>query len=349
MTSPLRELAGVLIKDLPRYLPALASRGNAYIGLCNRNERIEWSPDRSGVRCLWRWGTDLHAPRHLRWLGLRLARRAHADHPVHCYSSSASTDQAPTVSFIVGHRGESRLPHLLATLASIAGQRDVAFECLVVEQDVVARLPGHLPGWVRHVHAPPPSPDMPYARSWAFNVGVKQARGEILVLHDNDIVVPADYAARIVDRVRRGHDAVNLKRFLFYLDRQHTENYFAGRSGLLDHAAEAITQNLEGGGSVAITREGFDRIGGMDESFIGWGGEDNEFWERAQTLRVWRYADLPSWHLWHGPQPDKGSRTPVEKYAALAQLDPRERIATLVAQGNGELSGPFGRRGAERA
>ena len=49
----LRSLAGVLVKDLPRYWWALSGEGNGYLSLCNRNERLKWSPDHVGIRCLW--------------------------------------------------------------------------------------------------------------------------------------------------------------------------------------------------------------------------------------------------------------------------------------------------------
>ena len=68
---------------------------------------------------------------------------------------------------------------------------------------------------------------------------------------------------------------------------------------------ECVVQNLEAGGSLAITRETFYAVGGFDESFVGWGGEDNEFWERAQTRKVWSFGYMPIVHLWHEPQPGK--------------------------------------------
>jgi hypothetical protein len=82
----------------------------------------------------------------------------------------------------------------------------------------------------------------------------------------------------------------------------------------------------------------------MDESFIGWGGEDNEFWERAATLKVWPWADLPLIHLWHSAQPGKhdASFATAQRYLELAQIDPRERIARLRATTRGQAHGPAG-------
>ena len=271
--------------------------------------------------------------------------RALADHPIRRTDSPVSSPAAqPEVTFLIGHRGMARLPHLLATLQSIAAQQGAAVECIVIEQDTVSQLGLHLPAWVRLVHTPPPTPHMPYCRSWTFNVGARHARADVLVLHDNDMLVPVDYAVSILDRIHRGYDVVNLKRFVFYLTQVHTQAVFDGSAELLDAAPEVIVQNLEGGGSVAITRAGYDQIGGLDESFIGWGGEDNDFWERAQTLRVWPWANLPLVHLWHAAQPGKqdAQYETARHYRALTQVDPQERIRRLAGVPKGQMQGPSG-------
>jgi hypothetical protein len=340
----MRELAGVIIRDVPRYVRALGrTRTRDYLMLCNRNERLERSPEGEGARCDWRWSSDLHAPKHLPALGAWLMRRALADHPVRTASQPAETHPSPEISFIIGHRGEQRLPLLMATLRSIAAQEGVRIECVVVQQESQPTLAGRLPGWVRLVHTPPAQSALPFCRSWAFNVGAKHANAPVLVLHDNDMLVPADYAAQMRDRLRGGWDAANLKRFVFYLDEIHSAAYLGGSATLLDRPPLAITQNLEGGGSVAITREAFERIGGMDESFIGWGGEDNEFWERAGLLRTWSWADLPLVHLWHPAQAGKyGAGNPtLARYRELAAIPAEERVAVLRRRLRGQPAGPY--------
>jgi hypothetical protein len=341
----MKQLVGVLLKDMPRYMPALAGSGKAWLTVCNRYERLVAAPDHSGYRCDWQWTSDLHAPKVIPALGRLLMKRAVADHPIRRVESpKCEVGTAPQVTFLIGHRGMPRLSHLLTTLQSVAAQQGAAVECIVIEQDTVSQLGPHLPAWVRLVHTPPPAPDMPYCRAWTFNVGAQHAQADVLVLHDNDMLVPVDYAASILDRVRQGYDVVNLKRFIFYLTKSHTQAVFDVRAGLLDAAPEVIVQNSEGGGSVAITRSSYAQIGGLDESFIGWGGEDNEFWERAQTLRVWPWANLPLVHLWHAAQPGKqaaGYHT-ARRYQALARVSPQQRIARLTSAPNGQMSRPQG-------
>ena len=90
-------------------------------------------------------------------------------------------------------------------------------------------------------------------------------------------------------------------------------------------------QNAEAGGSLAMARSAFFAIGGYDESFIGWGGEDNEFWERAQTRRVWPFGYLPMVHLWHAAQPRKTDpdNPTLRHYEALSRIAVDKRIAEL--------------------
>jgi glycosyltransferase involved in cell wall biosynthesis len=333
---------GALAKDMPRYMLALRQRGDEYLCLCNRGERLERSPDGQGFKCDWQWTSNLFAPQQMPLLGRALMRRALADHRVLSTRQPETNSREPDVTFIIGHRGLARLPLLQATLGTIAAQRHASIECIVVEQDTEAHAGPLLPKWVRHIHSPLSDASMPFCRSWAFNVGARAAKGKILVLHDNDMLVPGDYAAEAVKRVGQGYACVNLKRFVFYLSRAHTEAVLSHSSSLTAWSPLAVVQNLQGGGSIVIDALAFESIGGMDESFVGWGGEDNEFWERAQSLRVWHWGYLPLVHLWHDAQPGKqAARNPtLSRYRTLSRIDPAVRIAALRQLPRGAMSGP---------
>ena len=252
------------------------------------------------------------------------------------------------VSFIIGHRGTERLPHLLSTLRSIAAQRGAEVECIVVEQSTAPQVRDHLPPFVRYIHTPLPDPEFGYCRSWAFNVGARAARGTLLVLHDNDLVIPEGYARNLLHRQDQGYEVINIKRFIFYLGRADSELIASvGAKALISLTPEVVLQNAEAGGSVAVDRDGFFRIGGFDESFVGWGGEDNEFWERARTLSAWVYGYVPLIHLWHAPQPGKRA---VNGNGALtanlierrASIPPSIRITELRRRHFGNPDAPIG-------
>jgi hypothetical protein len=300
-----REWIGVWLKDRWCYERAFRSQQLRYLQLTNRQERLSPAPDGSGFACCWSYTSRLHAPMIQPRLGQRLLQRCLSDAPIECSNEAPPTSEHPQVTVLIGHRGFERLPLLLATLESFAAQRDVIFECIVIEQDTEPKIKPHLPGWVGHIHCPTDDSVSPYNRSRAFNMGARHANAPILLLHDNDMLVPCNYLFRILEKLKLGYHVVNSKRFIFYLSQSHSAMILSGKAFYDSLPAECIVQNLEAGGSMAILRSAYWCIGGMDESFVGWGGEDNEFWDRCQTLNCWIWGYEPIVHLWHSSQPLK--------------------------------------------
>jgi hypothetical protein len=292
----------------------------------NRNERI--TRDQRGARCEWLYTSELHIANVFSRAGARLMRMAFADWPVVLRDEPVRAGK-PEVSFVIGHRGIARLPHLLATLRSIAGQRNAPVECVVIEQSEHPEIEAQLPPWVRYVHTP--TTETAYNRAWTLNEGARAASGEVLVLHDNDMICPADYASEALARAREGWSFQQLKRFTFYLNESDTARVFATGEVRTD-LPSTVVQNLHGA-SIAVTRDAYFDVGGFDESFVGWGGEDNEFWDRAETTgRVYAFGYLPFIHLWHAPQPAKqlGNDAPaVRRWHEVKNVPAAERIRML--------------------
>src|SRR5262249_9683789 len=211
----------------------------------------------------WRWTSPVDYCRFVPRADVRLLRAALADWPV-SFAERPASDGSPQVTFLIGHRGASRLPHLLLTLRSIAAQRDAGIECIVIEQASTREIETALPSWVRSIHQPVQEGE-PYRRAATFNQGARAARAPLLVLHDNDMLVPERYAAEIAARASAGWEAIDLKRFIFYFTQGDTERVL--RDGRLTERerSETVIQNLHGG-SVAISSSAYEAIGGFDES-----------------------------------------------------------------------------------
>jgi glycosyltransferase involved in cell wall biosynthesis len=232
------------------------------------------------------------------------------------------------------------------TIASIAAQAEVAIECIVVEQSAESLLAKALPPWVRYVHTPPPRPGMPYSRSWAFNVGARFAKGQWLVLHDNDLLVPSLYAFRITQTGLCGFDAARLQRFVFYLSKEGTDALLASPRALFRTPPVRVVQNCEGG-TLAVRRSVYWEIGAHDEGFEGWGGEDNELFDRLLTRRLHDHSYLPFVHLYHALQVPQSANNAVDTYFDQRMRIPAPlRIAELAARPSGQPSGPASHSGA---
>lgn len=311
----------------------------------NRGERIVANPRGRGFDCGWRWTSDLNLARVYPRLGSRLLRAAFAEWPL-CLAaaSGAPVEPGPDVSFVIGHRGEARLPLLRTTIASLLAQKGCRSEVIVVEQSPDPLLPGLLPAGVRLVFQRPPLSGMPYSRSWAFNAGAREAKGRLLVFHDNDVLAPECYVSELLRLTAEGFEAFRLQRFVFYLDEGSTASVVAVRGpGPLDLKGlqpELVRQNCQGH-TIAVTREAYFRIGGHDEAFLGWGGEDNEFYDRCRLLRFHPWGYLPFVHLWHAPQPGKSNPAGTLAHLEEVMAAPREeRARRLAAIPIGSPDGP---------
>ena len=131
---------------------------------------------------------------------------------------------------------------------------------------------------------------------------------------------------------------MRLMRFLFYLGPGDTERFLLEKNApgrrLRDSSPEMVRQNCQGG-TIAVERAAYFHLGGHDEGFTGWGGEDNEFFDRCRLLRFHPWGYLPFVHLWHVPQTGKGMsdgrRAHLEEVLAVPAEARRLRLIDATA------------------
>jgi len=178
-------------------------------------------------------------------------------------------------------------------------------EVIVVEQDVAPTL-GDMATFpsLRSVFVYNPGP---FNKSWGFNVGVRASRGSLLAFGDADVLCRALPTA--VAAARSGAPVVRAFSTAIDLDEAESEMLRADLSCLSDPsfgaAASDRTQSGEfpplSGGLVLFQREFLALLGGWDERFLGWGGEDNamDIKIKRAALRVAMVKDSPGFHLAH--------------------------------------------------
>ena len=346
MTSFVRELVGVLAKDRARYSHALRSDSRhdngdpAWLRLCNRNERLVANSQGAGVSCDWTGSSRLHACGVIPSWGKRLCNIAFTQWPIEFAKTPVST-AGPKVSFIFAFRGGARLEHLNKVIESIFGQRDAQVSCVVVDLSANSNL-DELPDQVQYHHVATGHLDEGWYKSWAYNLGANATEADTLVFHDGDICVPNRYAAEIATHLQENDfQTASIQRYLFYLNQSETKSIFQG-SELADCTPEVVLQNWTGG-TIAIRRDAFFQIGGFDEGFVDWGGEDGEFFDRCSSLRQTAFGYIPMVHLWHESQPGRRHvDNPNTKYVLPERLaiPAKERVRELCQRDWGQLSGP---------
>jgi hypothetical protein len=159
----------------------------------------------------------------------------------------------------------------------------------------------------------------PFSKSVAVNNAARKAKGDVLVIVDADGYISADSVLHCAEEIRA---ARKKDRRLWFIPYRQFYRLTEEASGLLlgsDPAKPYIfpeplpakyilgdTDPKVGAMIQILPREAFDAVGGWDERFRGWGGEDHAAMRATDTL-YWQHKTLPGQvlHVWHpqiGPQ-----------------------------------------------
>lgn len=164
----------------------------------------------------------------------------------------------------------------------------------------------------------------PFNRAAAVNRAAAQAgEWDVACIVDADVLCDWD-AVRTAAREAptQGRMVVAGDR-IHHLTRAGTRRVLAGYRGSWDPLVE-ITYARHWSSCVAISRDLWERVGGFDEGFEGWGYEDDAFKLACETIsgRPMLRLPAPIWHLWHPRSPD-----PVSRKANKARADQYRRAA----------------------
>lgn len=305
--------------------------------LANRHQRLVVDEFTPGMICPERDSSELTVARIFPRVGRRLLAHCLNPAPVHFeFGSRPVPATEPDASILLAIGGRDRIAQFELVLASLRGQTGVSVEIIVVEQGSERDLEATLPSDVRYIHVP--GCEAGFNKGWALNVAARAARGRFLFVHDGDYVVAHDYVAQTV-AVLEGVEAVRPARFIFHLDKTSTEATVRSRELGPGVSVDRIIQNNPT--PIAVRAETYVRMGGHDESFFGWGGEDVEFLDRLRLGSVGEGGWLPVVHLWHAAAPKKasGDRNLDVQRARLA-MPARQRARTLAALPWGDCRGP---------
>ncbi|PCG86039.1 hypothetical protein CIB93_11080 [Streptomyces sp. WZ.A104] len=253
------------------------------------------------------------ADRHI-WIDYHLGAKYTSQEPPAAPEPPAPRPRSEpaTVHVVIPFRDRSgglRTRNLLACLKALADQEGgPGHRVTVVETDSEPRSREVLEGVVdRYVFA---RKDGLFNKAWAVNVGVVEATGDasyVCVL-DADILVDRHFVARNTARLREGGHGTHLPfRWSLSLDGPSTLHAIGLRNGrgaadVPDTVLRGLLLREPPGGCVWLRADVFHAVGGFDERFEGWGGEDDDVVARlAAAAPLTRYDD-PLLHLDH-PRP----------------------------------------------
>lgn len=242
----------------------------------------------------------------------------------------------PTVAVVVTHYEQPA--QLARTLAALARQTHPV-EQVVVSDDGSATPPDVPPG-VRLVC----QEDRGFRAAAARNLGAVGATSDVLVFLDADTVPDPGFVAALVRRAAASPDVLAVGR------RRHADLSGDGRElpepqWLVDgYAASRDLLDADGrsfryviSAVLAVRRELFLDLGGFDEGFVGYGGEDWDLGYRAWNAGavLVHERDALAWHDgpdWAGRPEEQAAKDSETARLAAVIPEPLTRGAPLPAQ-----------------
>lgn len=220
-----------------------------------------------------------------------------------------------------------RPAHLRRTLESLAVQTGVAgrMELVVTDDGSRDETPAVVEQFARSAPFPVRMTTHPhdgFQLARCRNAGVAASTAPYLLFLDGDCLLPPDHVRTHLARRRPG---VVQSGFCICLDRETSAGMtlervrrgdfvhygsWRERFKLLRHDLRSRLYNLLlqrdkpklFGGNIAIWRRDFERINGYDESYVGWGCEDDDLRLRLRRAGL-RIESILRWtrtyHLWH--------------------------------------------------
>ncbi|MGW0562793.1 glycosyltransferase [Streptomyces sp. NPDC003016] len=154
--------------------------------------------------------------------------------------------------------------------------------------------------------------DGAFNRSWSLNVGVVHSgrRAPYVCVLDADALVDRSFVERNVERFSSPAVGGFLPfTDLLYLDgpssRRAVDQRVSRRAPDvdLDHVRGFLVHRASGM-CAWVRRDVYEEMGGFDERYEGWGGEDLDFVFRLQQATAFRYFADPLLHIHHPVAPD---------------------------------------------
>lgn len=143
----------------------------------------------------------------------------------------------------------------------------------------------------------------PYNKCFAINSAVKKATRDILLIIDADIIIDIQNIS-IGMYLMKMHPFVYPYNGLVKLSKNLTDVVLEEKNYNLDNIT--LDKNCERyktpiNSICLITKELFEKSGGFDERFVGWGFEDVAFFKSASFINngSYRMQGPPIYHLYH--------------------------------------------------
>jgi len=235
--------------------------------------------------------------------------------------SSPCSDHDEKISVIVTNR-KSKFSSTKIVLQSLRNQTVPPDEIIFIEDDehpYVEKLVKPLVD--KYIFL---KNDWIFNKSWCINVGVNEARNNLIISHDNDLVCENDFIERVLCEYKDHHNPrmmicwniivdIHKEAATFFKNKQY--NYTYPTRYQKERESRYPLQPTAPAGSILFDKDFYYSIGGHDEKLIGWGAEDASFFMSCDVMGVVHFNNsIDKIKLYHLHHPCRGSGDEVYEY-----------------------------------
>lgn len=133
-----------------------------------------------------------------------------------------------------------------------------------------------------------------------INTGVSLAKSNNLVILESDRILPKNYFKNHLIKLQEGMQITTrkmIKLTKYFTDCDIQNDHF---TFINDNRVDQVGGKNMWSGNTIITKKDFDKIGGMDEFYKGYGWADNDMCEKTKNLQF-VFGEEREIHLWHEP------------------------------------------------
>lgn len=185
-----------------------------------------------------------------------------------------------------------------------------------------------------------------FNKSKLLNRGVARSRGKVLFITDIDMVFIKNKILGAVEKADQ-YSIIFPYDDIFYLGGPVTHQILNARNDArfprpkvnLSAVPHKKRSDRQANGSYVLTRENYDKAGGHDERFVGWGSEDSAFIKAVTTMIELPFLRMsgPALHLWHPTKKDRFEKRDASIKSELMTkyfraLDDKEMMAELIRE-----------------
>lgn len=166
------------------------------------------------------------------------------------------------------------------------------------------------------------SSEKPFNKAQAINKAVQNASGNILILVDADIICSPEAILKSIRMLKKHTWVIPYKKVLD-ISKESSSKLLNLEPGWpfsinIKSNNRVTGNNTPVGGINVLKRESFEAVGGFDERFLGWGGEDDAFAAAMNTLcGGFKRLNNSIYHIWH-PSANWQANEHYENNLALA-------------------------------